>query len=245
VAYAEDRNEVIQRAIHEGVSRMLCVSQDMLTCRNILSWVNKYPELYMSIGFHPHVAKDFQPEMMNELRELAKLPKIVAIGESGLDYHYDFSPVETQKQVLQQMFELAAETGLPIIIHSRESDEDIIPFINEFKGKVRGVIHCFSGNPVLLDAALKADYFISITGIVTFKKADDLRQAVKRIPLDRLLTETDSPYLSPIPFRGKRNEPAYVIKVTHYLADLFEMPYANFAEDIMKNANTLLGIPIP
>jgi len=245
VAYAEDRNEVIQRAIHEGVSRMLCVSQDMLTCRNILSWVNEYPELYMSIGFHPHVAKDFQPEMMNELRELAKLPKIVAIGESGLDYHYDFSPVETQKQVLQQMFELAAETGLPIIIHSRESDEDIIPFINEFKGKVRGVIHCFSGNPVLLDAALKADYFISITGIVTFKKADDLRQVVKRIPLDRLLTETDSPYLSPIPFRGKRNEPANVIKVTHYLADLFKMPYANFAEDIMKNANTLLGIPIP
>jgi len=241
--YDDDRETVIQRAIRQGVTRMLCVSQDLNSARKILSWIDSYPEIFMSVGWHPHLAKEYSSEMKEALIKLSKLPKVISIGEVGLDYHYDFSPREIQKIVLREMYEIALETNLPIIIHSRESDGDIISILNEYKDKVRGVIHCFSGNPQLLDAALNAGYYLSISGTITFKNSIMLRDVVQKIPLDKILAETDSPYLSPIPFRGKRNEPEHVIEVTDFLADLMKTPRNVFAEKIKANATDLWGIP--
>src|SRR5262249_31217425 len=172
--------------------------------------------------------------------QVARMPMARAIGEIGLDYHYDFSPRDVQQRVFRAQIRLARELGRPVVIHTRPADEDTIAILQEEgAADVRGVLHCFTGTPQLRDAGLELGFYVSLAGIVTFPKAGELRETIRHVPLDRLLTETDSPFLAPVPYRGKRNEPAHVARVVETLASLHAIPPADLAARTAANFHTL------
>ncbi len=188
-----------------------------------------WPETRFAIGVHPHQAHQFadDPERAATVvrEQSAATPSARAVGEIGLDYHYDFSPREVQQAVFRAQIRLARELDRPVVIHTREADEDTLAILREEGGgALRGVLHCFTGNDALADAGLALGFFVSLAGIVTFPKAGPLRETARRVPLDRLLVETDSPFLAPVPYRGKRNEPAYVARVVEALAEHAQPP---------------------
>jgi TatD DNase family protein len=182
----------------------------------------RYDEVTCSVGVHPHEAEDEGQKDAQRLVALAEHAKVVAIGETGLDYYYDHAPRERQRDSFRAHLRAARDSGLPVIVHSRDADDDTVALLREAReeGPFTGVIHCFTAGPGLAQAALELGLYISVAGIVTFKKAEDLRRTLEEVPLERLLVETDSPYLAPVPKRGKRNEPAYVVHTAAALAEL-------------------------
>jgi TatD DNase family protein len=244
--FSTDLDAVVARAKEAGVERVLVVleadnSKEAAQAERI---VQLWPEVRVSIGVHPHQAHQFagDPERAaTAVREqFAATPSARAVGEIGLDYHYDFSPRDVQHAVFRAQVRLARELQRPVIVHTREADEDTIAILREEGGgELRGVLHCFTGNAALADAGLALGFYISLAGIITFPKAAELRETVRRVPLERLLVETDSPFLSPVPYRGKRNEPAYVARVVDCLAEMHQMPSGDLARHTAANFDTL------
>jgi TatD DNase family protein len=224
--YDADREDVIARARDAGVTTMLNVGTGdpgSGAFERAVELAEKYPDIYVAVGVHPHDAKLFDDEAERTLVELAKQSKrIIAWGEIGLDYHYDHSPRDVQREVFRRQLCIARELNLPVVIHSREADDDTIQILREeLAGYDRGgVLHCFGGTLKMAQDAIELGFYISFAGNLTFKKADDLQAIARELPLDRLLVETDCPYLTPVPFRGKRNEPARVVETAKFLAEL-------------------------
>lgn len=223
--FAGDLSAVVARAREAGVSRALVIlaAEDDAEIARAATVLAAWPECRFAVGVHPHHAGKFgdDPAAAATLvsARLEALPDARAIGEIGLDYHYDFSPRPVQQAVFRAQLELAVARGLPVVIHTREAEADTMAILGEFAGQgLRGVFHCFSGGPAEAARALATGFHLSIPGIATFPKAAELRDAARDVPVDRLLVETDSPYLAPVPFRGKRNEPAYVARVLDLLA---------------------------
>ena len=244
--FAADLDQVIARARDAGVESALVVleagnPQEAAQAERV---TGLWPEVRFSIGVHPHQAHQFagDPDRAATLvrEQFATTPAARAIGEIGLDYHYDFSPRDVQHAVFRAQIRLARELDRPVVIHTREADEDTLAILGEEGGgKVRGVLHCFTGNDALADAGLALGFFVSLAGIVTFPKAETLRRTARRVPLDRLLAETDSPFLAPVPYRGKRNEPAYVARVVAALAEMHQIPPGDLAARTTANFHTL------
>ena len=214
-----DREAVIERALAAGVERMMAIGTgsgppDLETA---IRQAERYPFMLATIGVHPHDASKATAETFERLRELAAHPKVAAIGEIGLDYHYDFSPREVQRAVFRTQLEIAAESGEPIVIHTREAWLDTIALVG--RGH-RGIMHCFTGDPQQAREALDLGFHLAFGGVLTFPKADTVREAARITPADRLLVETDCPYLAPAPHRGRRNEPAFVVEVARRLAEV-------------------------
>jgi TatD DNase family protein len=225
--FAEDLDQVVARARQAGVARVMLILEagNEREAAQASRVDQIWPDVRVSIGVHPHQAHQFadDPTRAAEVvrAQVTSTPSARAVGEIGLDYHYDFSPRDVQQAVFRAQIRLARDLRLPIVIHTREADDDTVAILEEEGGgEVGGVFHCFSGNAALARAALGLGFHISIAGIVTFPKAEALRQTVKGVPIERLLTETDSPFLAPVPFRGKRNEPAHVGQIVQALADL-------------------------
>jgi TatD DNase family protein len=218
--FDEDREQVIERARAAGVERMLAIGTgngppDLEVAVRL---ADRYPFLYATIGVHPHDASKATEETFARLRELARHPKILAIGEIGLDYHYDFSPRDVQRAVFERQLALAADAAKPIVIHTREAWGDTLAQIRALP--FGGIMHCFTGDAEQARQALDRGFHLSFGGVLTFPKAESVREAARLTPDDRLLVETDCPYLAPLPHRGKRNEPAFMVETVRRLADV-------------------------
>lgn len=241
--YKEDLVEVIERAQSEGVVNMIVVGFDRPTIEKAIALVEQYDFLYAAVGWHPVDAIDMTEADLEWIEELAAHPKVVALGEMGLDYYWDKSPKEIQKEVFRKQIALAKRVKLPIIIHNREATQDIVNILKEEGAKeVGGVMHCFSGSEEIAKECMEMNFYISFGGPVTFKNAKKVKEVAAEIPLDRLLIETDCPYLTPHPFRGKRNEPAHVKLVAEEIALLKNLPFEEIANVTTKNAKKLFGI---
>lgn len=241
--FKEDLNEVIERAVEAGVTRMTVVGFDEETIPTAIEIAETYDFIYAAVGWHPVDAIDFKDHHLDYLREYAQHEKVVALGEMGLDYHWDKSPKDVQEKVFRAQIQLAKEVNLPIIIHNREATDDVIRILQEEKAEeVGGIMHCYSGTVEQMQSCLEMNFYISLAGPVTFKNAKLPKEAAKEVPLDRLLVETDAPYLAPHPFRGKRNEPAYVTKVAEAIAELRNMDYETICEITTKNALAIYRI---
>jgi len=241
--FNEDLQEVIDRAQAEGVERMVVVGFDRPTITKAIELCETYDFIYASVGWHPVDAIDMKPEDLEWLRELSAHPKVVALGEMGLDYHWDKSPKEIQKEVFKKQIQLAREVQLPIIIHNREATSDIVEILKEAgAAEVGGIMHCFSGSVETAKECLDMNFYISLGGPVTFKNAKKPKEVAEAVPLDRLLIETDCPYLAPHPYRGKRNEPAFVKLVAEQIAELKGISYDEVAKATTENANKLFDI---
>lgn len=241
--YKEDLDEVISRALEAGVTNMVVVGFDRPTIEKAIELVDRYDFLYASVGWHPVDAIDMTEEDLVWIEELAAHQKVVALGEMGLDYHWDKSPKEIQKVVFRKQIQLARKVHLPIIIHNREATADIIEILKEEKAdEVGGIMHCFSGSPETARECVNMNFYISLGGPVTFKNAKRPKEVAAEIPLDKLLIETDCPYLTPHPFRGKRNEPSYVKLVAEQIAEIKGITYEEVAEVTSKNARKFFGI---
>jgi TatD DNase family protein len=212
-----DRDVVIQRAIDNGVDRMICIGVDLQSSEKCLNIAEKYPQVFATAGIHPHEAKDAPPKYLHELEQFYQHAKVLAVGEIGLDYHYNFSDQKEQITVYQEQLELAKSVDLPTVVHCRESDDDILNGIL-YSENPYGVIHCFASTLPFAKKILKTGFHLSFTGLITFTKTLDT--VVKETPLDKMMLETDSPYLTPIPHRGKRNEPTHVKEVAKKVAEL-------------------------
>ena len=238
----EDREEAYQRMIGAEVRRCVCVGSDIASSRRCIAFANGHGGVYAAAGVHPHEAKDAAPDYLDTLTELLSQSRVVALGEIGLDYYYDFSPRDVQKRVMDEQIDLAVRLNKPVIFHIRDAHGDMMEYFRARKELPRGIIHCFSGSPEVAREYVKMGFYISFAGPLTFKKAPHLQQAAREVPLDRLLVETDSPYLAPEPKRGRRNEPANVVYTLKKLAELREIPEEEMAEITWNNACTLYGI---
>jgi TatD DNase family protein len=219
--FSTELDAVISRARAAGVGRIVTISTRVKRHAQVLAIAEKVPEVFCSVGTHPHYAHEEPDVDAQKLAGLAKHPKIVAIGEAGLDYFRNNSPREAQAASFREHIAAARETGLPLVIHSRDCDVDMMQILREESGKgaFPAVLHCFTGGRDLAFAAIDLGHFVSFTGILTFKNSDALREIAAALPADRIMVETDAPYLAPLPYRGKRNEPAYVVETAKVLAD--------------------------
>jgi TatD DNase family protein len=276
-AFDEDRDEVVQRARDAGVGVMLNIGTgDPHTddFRQAVAVAERYDNVYASVGVHPHDAKLYDDRAEAHLIELVRSSKkVIAWGEIGLDYYYDHSPRDVQRDVFRRQIRTARKLDLPIIIHSRDADEETVEILTEEFGRsadtpvriegssredfsrrsdthadksVRapGIMHCFGGTAKMAEALMPLGFYISFAGNVTFKKAENLRDAARVVPLDRLLVETDCPFLTPVPFRGKRNEPSYVVHTAQFLADFYGVSFETLAEHTTRNFLDLFKISL-
>jgi TatD DNase family protein len=239
--FGGDFESVLTRAKESGVARMLTICTRVTKFEQVLKIAEAADNIRCTVGIHPHEAENEPDVDVARLADLAKHPKVVGIGEAGLDYFYDKSPRERQQEVFATHIEASRVTGLPIVVHSRDADEDTVRLLRDGarKGGLTGVIHCFTSTQYLADAALEMGFYISLSGIVTFKSAAALRDVAKTIPHDRLLVETDSPYLAPIPMRGKRNEPAFVKHTASFIADFLGLSLPDLAAQTTANFDRL------
>ena len=237
--FDEDREAVIERALAAGVTTMLAIGtgEGPPDLDAGVRLAERYPFIYASVGVHPHDAAKWTAECAPMLRERMGHGGVVALGEIGLDYHYDFSPREVQRRVFIEQMELAAGVGKPILIHTREAWDDTLDLIEKHWAPtgLPGVMHCFTGGPAEAERCLALGFTLSFSGVVTYPKAPEVREAALLTPLDRMLVETDAPYLAPVPFRGKRNEPAYVARTGEMLAGLLGIPAAELARRTSAN----------
>lgn len=235
--FKEDREETIQRAFDAGVRYMVVVGFDHETIPLAIEIAEKYDTIYAAVGWHPVDAIDMTEKELAWIEELSHHPKVVAIGEMGLDYHWDKSPKDMQAEVFRKQIRLAKKRKMPIIIHNREATEDIIAILEEENAKeIGGIMHCYSDSVKYVERCLDMNFYISLGGPVTFKNAPLPKEVAKEVPFDRLLIETDAPYLAPHPKRGKRNEPAYVKLVAEKIAELRGVTLEEVAEQTTKNA---------
>lgn len=244
--FAADLDAVVARARAAGVERamMILAAGNAQEAAQAVRVESLWEGCCVAIGVHPHAAADFAsaPQHAADVvrAQVEQTPSARAIGEIGLDYHYDYSPREVQRAVFRVQARLAREMRLPVVIHTRDADQDTLAILaDEGRGELRGVFHCFAGSPELARAALDLGFYISLAGIVTFNRASELREAARLVPLDCLLTETDSPFLAPIPHRGKRNEPAFVEHVVEMLARVHHVPQAELAARTVANFHRL------
>jgi len=241
---AEGVAEIVNRAKSAGIGHFLTICTEISKFPQVLKIAESSPIINCTVGTHPHHAADAGEINVKreEIVAFTKNPKVAGIGETGLDYYYKHSPPEEQQKVFATHIEAAGETGLPLIIHTRDADDDTIRIMRDVgQRKVRGVMHCFSGGVKLANESLDLGFYISFSGIITFKKADELREVVKYVPMERILVETDSPYLAPMPHRGKRNEPAFVVHTAKMVADLKGVPMETVSEQTTENFFTLFN----
>jgi TatD DNase family protein len=232
--FAAEPEAIIARARSAGVETMLTISTRLDQFDGVRAIAESHDGIWCSVGVHPHEATDHAALAPQQLVALAVHPKVVGIGETGLDFHYDLSPRDIQERVFRAHIGASRDTGLPLIIHAREADREVAQILDEERPPP-GVMHCFSSGRALAEAAIALGFYISISGIVTFRNAADLRAIVRDLPLDRLLVETDAPYLAPVPYRGKRNEPAFIAATAAAVAELKGIELQHLAE--MTSAN--------
>ena len=240
--FDQDRDQVIKRASEAGVAAMLNIGTGEPLSgafERAVALAESYGNIFTAIGIHPHDAKTFDAEAEKRLVDLARNSKrVIAWGEIGLDFYYQHSPRDVQSQVFRRQIQIARELDLPIIVHSRDANDETVGILTEecsgadFRG---GIMHCFGGTPVMATSLMKIGFLISFAGNVTFKKAENLREAARVVPLDKLLVETDCPYLTPIPFRGERNEPARVVETVRFLADFYNVEFEELAGATTQN----------
>jgi TatD DNase family protein len=246
--FDEDRTQVVERAFEQGIKAILCPAEvtQSQSLFKILDLIEKYQSLIAAAGVHPHQAKSFSPECSQKIKELAEAKKIKAIGEIGLDFYYDFSTPTEQGNAFRGQLGLAQELGLPVIVHSRNSGKMLVQTVEEERFSQGGVLHCFTENWEVAKQMMDRNFLISFSGILTFPKAQLLREVAKKIPLEKLLVETDSPYLVPVPFRGlkKRNEPAYVVEVAKVLAEIKNISLEELSEVTSQNFESFFSFEI-
>jgi TatD DNase family protein len=238
--------DLIREAAHAGVNTLITIGTEIQRLENIARIADRNPNVFFTVGVHPHEAISIQDADLDTIRKFGRHPKCVAVGEIGLDFHYDHSPRDVQMRRFQDQLDIALELKKPVVIHAREAESELLEALSAFAPKAgsrKGVIHCFSGTRDFGDACLKLGFHLSFSGILTFKKAADLQAAARGWPLDRLLVETDSPYLAPEPYRGKKCEPYMVVRTAAKLAELQQTTLARVAAATTANAKTLFGIP--
>jgi TatD DNase family protein len=243
--YAGEVEAVIARARSAGVETIIAVggAGDMSSNTEAIQLATTFPNIYATVGMHPHDAKDVGADELDVLKNLAADSKVIAIGETGLDYYYSHSPHDVQRRVFGQFIHMARQAQLPIIVHERDAAQDATELLRcGGAGELRGVIHCFTGNYESACAYLDLGFYLSFTGIITFKNANALREVVSKIPLECILVETDSPYLTPVPHRGKRNEPAYARHVAETIANVKGISFEEIAQITTANAKQLFRI---
>ena len=243
--YAGEVATVIERAGAAGVEKIIVVggAGEMSSNTDAVALAAQFENIYATVGMHPHDAKDVGLDDLAKLKELTAQRKVVAVGETGLDYYYSHSPHDVQRRVFVQFIHMAREVGLPIVVHERDAARDAAALLrSEGHGELCGVIHCFTGDYEAACAYLDLGFYLSFTGIITFKNADALREVVRQVPLERMLVETDSPFLTPVPHRGKRNEPAYVRLVAERIAAVKDVELEKVAEITTRNVQSLFAI---
>jgi TatD DNase family protein len=234
--FAADLDAVLDRAAAVGVTRMLSIGTGELDCAVRLA--DRYEPVYATIGVHPHDAAKVEARTFDDLRALAANRKVIAFGEIGLDYHYDFSPREVQREVFIEQLKLARDLNLPITIHTREAWDDTIAILHQhWSGP--GIFHCFTGDPTQAQQALELGFCLAYGGVTTFKTAENVRDSLRITPHDRILIETDAPYLAPIPWRGKRNEPSFMVETAKRMAEVLGITLERVAELTTQNFNRL------
>jgi len=246
--FADELDEVMARARAAGIDRLVTISTRVRRQAPLLAITERFPDVYCSIGTHPHYAHEEADVSLAELVAATRAEKVVAIGEAGLDYHYDNSPREAQERGFRTHIGAARETGLPLVIHSREADDDTARILEEEMGKdaFAAVLHCFNGGRELARRAVALGHFISFTGILTFKNSEELRAIAAELPTDRILIETDAPYLAPGKYRGKRNEPAFVVETAKVLAEVRGVSFDAIAKESTANFYRLFAkVPSP
>lgn len=239
----EEQADVVSRARAAGVGCMLAINTKLKEYEEIVEIIDTYDDAFGSVGIHPHEAENEPDVAIDALLERARHPKIVGLGETGLDYYYDNAPRDMQAVNFRHHIHAAQENGLPIIVHTRDADDDCIEILSEEmkRAPFGGVIHCFTASQKLADATLEMGFYISISGIVTFKSARDLQATVKTIPMNRLLVETDAPFLAPVPHRGKTCEPAFVLDTARFVSDLKGVPFEELRTETTKNFFSLFS----
>ncbi len=243
-AFEPDREAVIQRALDAGVTRLVTIGVDVPSSRRAVELAQQYDAVYAAVGVHPNDCADFDGERLAEIRRLAQQPKVVAIGEIGLDYYWHKVDHETQARAFWSQLQLAAELNKPVIVHSRDAAGDVLTTLEAFTAQVaplRGTLHSYFDDPVIMQRAFDAGFYCGVTGPITFKKSDRERVIIGQAPLDRLLIETDAPFLTPVPHRGQRNEPAYVRHVAEAIAQARGISVDEVAAATTHNAFRLLG----
>ncbi len=241
--FQDDRDEVLSKANKDGISYILNAATDIDTSLMCIEFAEKFDFVYASVGVHPHSASILDDSTLEKISELAGKPKVVAIGEIGLDYYYDYSPKDVQKYWFKRQLDLAVELSMPAIIHDRDAHEDIINIIKESQiSQVGGVMHCFSGSVEMAKILLDMGFYLSFGGPVTFKNARKAIEVLQYVPMDRMLIETDSPYLSPEPLRGKRNDSRNVRLVAEKIAEIKGLDFEVVASVTLNNARRLFGI---
>jgi TatD DNase family protein len=239
--FSKDRIQVLERAQRTGISHMVAIGIDVKSSEAALSLAREYPFISATVGCHPHDADQCNPKELQKLASLALEPEVVAWGEIGLDYYRNYSGRENQRKIFKEQLDLAHANKLPVIIHDREAHEEVYALLKKM-GEGNGVIHCFSGDRDLAEAFIDLGYYISIPGTVTYKNARLVREVAAAIPLDRMLVETDAPFLAPVPKRGKRNEPGFVIYTAREIALLRDISFEAVAKQTTENARALFGL---
>lgn len=242
--FKNDIDNVIENSINNGVSRIITVGINVADSKKAINLASKYENIYATVGIHPQDCKNFNEKDYLELKELATNKKVIAIGEIGLDYYRMYVEKEKQQDTFKKMLFLANELKKPVIIHNRDANEDCINIMDSIVGKGKGyggIFHCFSGGQDVIDWALDNDFYISYAGQVTYKSAEDLRKSLKKIDLNKILVETDCPYLSPVPMRGKRNESANVLHTASFIAKELNISVEEFSSYTENNFNTLFN----
>ena len=243
--YASEVEAVLQRAQDAGVEKIIVVggAGELSSNEAAVVLAESHPQLCATVGMHPHDAKDVGEEEIDKLIQLTVKPKVVAVGETGLDFYYNHSPQDVQRRIFTRFIHMARETHLPLVVHERDAFHDAAELLRgEGGGEVRGVIHCFTGNYEAARSYLNLGFYLSFAGIITFKTAGSLRDVVRAVPLERIFVETDSPYLTPVPHRGKRNEPAYVRCVAEMIANVKGVTIEEVARATTQNVRELFGI---
>jgi TatD DNase family protein len=239
--FAADLDDVLGRARAAGVAGVVTIASNLADARAAAELAGAHADVWCSAGIHPHEATDYSTAVLPVLEELLAAPRVVAIGETGLDYHYDNAPRAAQRQSFEAHLDLALRTGLPVVVHARSADADTAALIRAAGPGVRGVLHCFAGQLPLLEAGLDAGWWVSFAGMISFRNYDGAH-LVRAVPADRLLAETDSPYLAPVPHRGRRNEPAHVRHVVEAMARIRDENPAELAAATTRNARDFYGI---
>ena len=242
-AFDRDREEVLRRALEAGLTQIVTVGTDLQSSEKALQLAEDHPFVFPTVGFHPHNAKDADYASMNALVSLGKNHRVIAWGEIGLDFFWHHSPPQAQLEVFEQQMDMASRLGLPVIIHSREANDEVLRVLKKREGRSKGVIHCFSGDYDMAMTLMDLGYLISIPGTVTYKNASIIQDVVRKVPLEGLLVETDAPFLAPMPFRGKRNEPAHVVHTVRKIAELRHLDVQAVAHATSENARRIFHIP--
>ncbi len=238
----EDPDDAVQNAADAGIINIISMATGLDSCYTTIEIANKHEQVYAAVGIHPHAASSYTPDVLSKIEELTGEDKVVAVGETGLDYHYMNSPKDIQIESFSAHVDMATRTGLPFVVHVRDADEDMINILSSSSLKDNpGVIHCFSGNWETARKYLDLGFFISFSGIVTFNRAEELREAARNVPFDRILVETDSPYLAPVPHRGKPNEPANVKYVADVIAKVKDIDMPALENQLLENTKTLFS----